>query len=78
MSPEQFEALSKSMESDEPIKALITKNLNLMIEAEFEVKIGAQKSEQTPERPQTYLNDSTRNFVGEVRQSVFSRISTHA
>ena len=50
LSPEQFEALSKSMESDEPIKALMTKTLNLMIEAEFEVKIGAKKSEQTPER----------------------------
>ena len=50
LSPEQFEALSKSMESDEPIKALMTKNLYLMIEAEFEVKIGAKQSEQTPER----------------------------
>ena len=43
LSPEQFEALSKSMESDEPIKALMTKTLNLMIEAEFEVKIGAKR-----------------------------------
>ena len=34
LSPEQFEALSKSMESDEPIKALMTKTLNLMIEAD--------------------------------------------
>ena len=50
LSPAQFEALSKSMDSDEPIKALMTKTLNLMIEAEFEVKIGAKKSEQTPER----------------------------
>ena len=50
LSPKQFEALSKSMDSDEPIKALMTKTLNLMIEAEFEVKIGAKKSEQTPER----------------------------
>ena len=38
LSPEQFEALSKSMDSDEPIKALMTKTLNLMIEAEFEGK----------------------------------------
>ena len=50
LSPEQFEALSKSMESDESIKALMTKTLNLMIEAAFEIKIGAQKREQTPER----------------------------
>ena len=50
LSPAQFEALSKSMDSDEPIKELMTKTLNLMIEAEFEVKIGAKKSEQTPER----------------------------
>ena len=28
LSPEQFEALSKSMESDEPIKALIIKTFN--------------------------------------------------
>ena len=50
LSPELFETLSKSMNADEPIKGLMTKTLNLMIEAEFEVKIGAQKSEQTPER----------------------------
>jgi hypothetical protein len=34
------------MVSDEPIKALMTHTLNLMFEAEFDVKIGAQKSEQ--------------------------------
>ena len=50
LSPELFEALSKSMNFDEPIKELMTKTLNLMIEAEFEVKIGAKKSEQTPAR----------------------------
>ena len=42
LSPELFETLSKSMESDEPIKELMTKTLNLMIEAEFEVKIDAK------------------------------------
>ena len=31
------------MDSDEPIKALMTKTLYLMIEAEFEIKIGAKK-----------------------------------
>ena len=56
LSPAQFEALSKSMESDEPIKALMTKTLNLMIEAEFEVKIGAKKSEQ-----------SLRHYAGQIR-----------
>ena len=70
LSPEQFEALSKSMDSDEPIKALMTKTLNLMIEAEFEVKIGAKKSEQTPERK--------RSPDGTKRQSVFSRPLTRA
>ena len=121
------------MESDEPIKALMIKTLNLMIEVEFEVKIGAKKSEQTPERKRspddtklyrceyrtmrfdttcgtlmlkiphpnivihdtltylefpeyspkksqskTCLRDSTRNFVGEVRESVFSRTLNRA
>lgn len=50
LTPELFESLSKSMDSDEPIKELMTKTLNLMIEAEFEAKIGAKKSEQTPSR----------------------------
>ena len=50
LSTEQFEALSKSMESHEPIKVLMTKTLNLMIEAEFEIKIGAQKCEHASER----------------------------
>lgn len=50
LSHELFAALSKSMQSDEPIKDLMTKTLNLMIEAEFEAKIGAKKSEQTPDR----------------------------
>ncbi len=44
LTPELFESLSKSMDSDEPIKELMTKTLNLMIEAEFEAKIGAKKS----------------------------------
>ena len=60
LSPEQFEALSKSMESDEPLKALMTKTLNLMIEAEFEVKIGAKKREQTPERKRS--PDGTKRY----------------
>ena len=60
LSPEQFEALSKSMESDEPIKELMTKTLNLMIEAEFEVKIGAKKSEQTPARKRS--SDGTKLY----------------
>ena len=38
------------MNADEPIKGLMTKTLNLMIEAEFGAKIGAKKSEQTPDR----------------------------
>ena len=50
LSSELFEAPSKSMNSDEPIKKLMTKPLGLMIEAEFEVQIGTQKSEQKPER----------------------------
>ena len=57
---ELFEALSKSMNADEPIKGLMTKNLNLMIEAEFEAKIGAQKSEQTPDRKRS--EDGTKIY----------------
>ena len=59
LSPELFEALSKSMNSDEPIKELMTKTLNLMIEAEFEVKIGAKKSEQTPARKRSTRRHQT-------------------
>ena len=55
-----FEALSKSMDADEPIKGLMTKTLNLMIEAEFEVKIGAKKSEQTPARKRS--SDGTKLY----------------
>ena len=60
--PEQFEALSKSMESDEPIKSLLTKTLNLMNEAEFEIKIGAQKSEQTPERTTSTTGNTPKQW----------------
>ncbi len=60
LSPELFEALPKSMNSDEPIKELMTKTLNLMIEAEFEVKIGAKKSEQTPARKRS--EDGTKIY----------------
>ena len=60
LSPELFEARSKSMNSDEPIKELMTKTLNLMIEAEFETKIGAKKSKQTPERKRSA--DRTRLY----------------
>ena len=48
LSKELFETLSKSMESDEPIKELMTKTLNLMIEAEFEVKIGPKRVNKHP------------------------------
>ena len=48
------------MNSDEPIKKLMTKTLNLMIEAEFEVKIGAKKSEQTPARKRS--SDGTKLY----------------
>ena len=50
LSPEQFEALSKSMGADVPIKTLMAKTLNMMIEVGFDFKIGAQKGEQAPKR----------------------------
>lgn len=50
LSPEVFESLSASMDSIEPVKSLMTRTLNLMIEAEFDVKIGAKRYEHAESR----------------------------
>ena len=48
------------MNADESMKGLMTKTLNLMIEAEFQAKIGDKKSEQTPARKRS--EDGTKIY----------------
>ena len=60
LTPELLQTLSKSMDSIEPIKDLMTMTLNLMAEAEFEAKIGAKKSERTDSRNQ--LPDGRKQY----------------
>lgn len=50
MDANTLQILTQSMQSDEPIKDLVTQTLNLMIEAEFENFIGAKRSERTQTR----------------------------
>ncbi|MBQ1265201.1 MAG: transposase [Proteobacteria bacterium] len=50
LSPEVFDVLKRSMDSNEPIKDLMETTLNLLIEAEFDAKIGAKRYEHTTSR----------------------------
>lgn len=50
LSPEVFDVLKRSMDSTEPIKDLMETTLNLLIEAEFDAKIGAKRYEHTTSR----------------------------
>lgn len=45
-----FDILQRSMDSNEPLKGLIETTLNLMIEAEFDAKIGAKRYEHSTTR----------------------------
>ena len=50
LTPELFDVLKQSMNSSEPIKDLMATTLNLMIDAEFDSKIGAKRYEHSSTR----------------------------
>ncbi len=63
MDSETYKVLADALQGPKgSIKELLTSTLNMMIEAEFEVKIGAKKSERTSTRKGYRCGYRTRRF----------------